>query len=100
MQQNSRSYERESPNRALFSEQLAEYLWENYIECVYPTDLSLLAAAVWLLLTTRRTNDASRIFFMGVGDAFLGLANLLINKGLPFYLPFYFKCYSANWATN
>ncbi|EGE07161.1 histone deacetylase hda1 [Trichophyton equinum CBS 127.97] len=56
--QNSRSYERESPNRALFSEQLAEYLWENYIE----------------------TNDTSRIFFMGVGDAFLGLANLLINK--------------------
>ncbi|EZF22576.1 hypothetical protein H112_04632 [Trichophyton rubrum D6] len=56
--QNSRSYERESPNRALYSEQLAEYLWENYIE----------------------TNDTSRIFFMGVGDAFLGLANLLINK--------------------
>ncbi|EFE37831.1 hypothetical protein TRV_07489 [Trichophyton verrucosum HKI 0517] len=79
--QNSRSYERESPNRALFSEQLAEYLWENYIECVYPTDLSLLAAVVGcLLLTTRRTNDTSRIFFMGVGDAFLGLANLLINK--------------------
>ncbi|KAM5441706.1 Histone deacetylase hda1 [Microsporum ferrugineum] len=56
--QNSKSYERESPNRALYSEQLAEYLWENYIE----------------------VNDTSRIFFMGVGDAFLGLANLLINK--------------------
>ncbi|KAK2852156.1 hypothetical protein FQN49_005312 [Arthroderma sp. PD_2] len=56
--QKHRGYERESPNRAIFSEQLAEYLWENYIE----------------------TNDATRIFFMGVGDAFLGLANILINK--------------------
>ncbi|KAI1931621.1 Histone deacetylase hda1 [Ophidiomyces ophidiicola] len=51
-------YEGEDRNRGQLSEELAVYLWENYIE----------------------PNEATNIFFMGVGDAFMGLANLLANK--------------------
>ncbi|KAL1959893.1 hypothetical protein VTO42DRAFT_561 [Malbranchea cinnamomea] len=51
-------YESEDSNRAKEADRLAVYLWENYIE----------------------PNEATEIFFMGVGDAFAGLANLLINK--------------------
>ncbi|KAI5298779.1 Histone deacetylase hda1, partial [Ascosphaera atra] len=45
-------------NHAQKSEGLAKYLWENYIE----------------------PNLATEIFFIGVGDAFLGLTSLLINN--------------------
>lgn len=33
-----------------------------------------------ITLTNSRPNDATEIFFLGVGDAFYGLANLLINR--------------------
>ncbi|KAK2735021.1 Histone deacetylase hda1 [Myotisia sp. PD_48] len=56
--QKTDGFETEGPDRGILSEQLALYLWENYIE----------------------PNDATNIFFMGIGDAFLGLANLLVNK--------------------
>jgi histone deacetylase 6 len=45
-------------NRIASTEELASYLWENYIEI----------------------NDSAHIFFVGVGDAFHGLASLLINR--------------------
>jgi histone deacetylase 6 len=45
-------------NRIASTEELALYLWENYIE----------------------VNDASPIFLLGVGDAFHGLSSLLINR--------------------
>ncbi|WEW56248.1 Histone deacetylase hda1 [Emydomyces testavorans] len=51
-------YEDEDANRERMAEELAVYLWENYIEA----------------------NDASQIFFMGVGDAYMGLASLLTKK--------------------
>jgi len=51
------SYEDEDANRGRAADQLAVYLWENYIE----------------------PNEATEIFFLGVGDAFRGLVNLLIN---------------------
>ncbi|KAI5302736.1 Histone deacetylase hda1 [Ascosphaera pollenicola] len=50
-------YEPEDRSRANKSEYLAKYLWENYIE----------------------PNDATDVFFLGIGDAFAGLASLLIN---------------------
>ena len=28
-----------------------------------------------------RPNDSTEVFLIGVGDAFVGLANLLVNKG-------------------
>lgn len=34
-----------------------------------------------IILTTGRPNEATHIFFIGVGDAFYGVANLLINRG-------------------
>ncbi|KAL1984364.1 hypothetical protein VTN96DRAFT_9225 [Rasamsonia emersonii] len=51
-------YEDEDENRQTATEELAGYLWDNYIE----------------------PNDATHIFFIGVGDAFFGVANLLINR--------------------
>ncbi|KAL1973489.1 hypothetical protein VTN31DRAFT_6124 [Thermomyces dupontii] len=51
-------YEDEDDNRPHATEELASYLWDNYIE----------------------PNDATHIFFLGVGDAFYGVANLLINR--------------------
>lgn len=32
-------------------------------------------------LTVYRPNEATEIFFIGIGDAFYGVANLLINRG-------------------
>jgi histone deacetylase 6 len=52
-------YESEDENRPTATEDLAGYLWDNYIE----------------------PNDATQIFFIGIGDAFFGVANLLINRG-------------------
>ncbi|KAJ9395721.1 hypothetical protein DTO282F9_7341 [Paecilomyces variotii] len=51
-------YEDEDENRPTATEELAGYLWDNYIE----------------------PNEATEIFFLGVGDAFYGVANLLINR--------------------
>ncbi|KAL1964360.1 hypothetical protein VTN77DRAFT_7045 [Rasamsonia byssochlamydoides] len=51
-------YEDEDENRPTATEELAGYLWDNYIE----------------------PNDATHIFFIGIGDAFFGVANLLINR--------------------
>ncbi|EEH17458.2 hypothetical protein PABG_00021 [Paracoccidioides brasiliensis Pb03] len=53
----SNTYQDETPTRMQMSDQLATYLWENYIE----------------------PNDATSIFFLGVGDAYYGLTNLLVN---------------------
>ncbi|KAI9368120.1 hypothetical protein BJX61DRAFT_241562 [Aspergillus egyptiacus] len=51
-------YEDEDENRPTATEELAGYLWDNYIE----------------------PNDATEIFFIGIGNAFYGVANLLINR--------------------
>ena len=42
------------------AENLAVYLWENYIE----------------------TSDAENLFFMGVGNAFHGIVKLLCDRGM------------------
>ncbi|KAL4805033.1 hypothetical protein BDV18DRAFT_141785 [Aspergillus unguis] len=54
----SRKFEDEDENRPTATEELAGYLWDNYIE----------------------PNEATEIFLMGVGNAFYGVANLLINR--------------------
>ncbi|KAI5284111.1 Histone deacetylase hda1 [Ascosphaera aggregata] len=51
-------YEPDDRARANKSGYLAKYLWENYIE----------------------PNNATELFFIGIGDAFAGLTNLLINN--------------------
>uniref|UniRef100_A0A093V872 Histone deacetylase n=1 Tax=Talaromyces marneffei PM1 TaxID=1077442 RepID=A0A093V872_TALMA len=51
-------YEEEDADRPSQTEELAGYLWDNYIE----------------------PNEATHIFFIGVGDAYYGVANLLINR--------------------
>ncbi|GES66357.1 histone deacetylase [Aspergillus terreus] len=51
-------YEDEDEDRPTETEELAGYLWDNYIE----------------------PNDATEIIFIGVGNAFYGVANLLINR--------------------
>ncbi|KAK2763229.1 Histone deacetylase hda1 [Arachnomyces sp. PD_36] len=51
-------YEDEDQNLVKDTEELAGYLWENYIE----------------------PNSATEIFFLGIGDAFYGIANLLMNR--------------------
>lgn len=38
-------------------------------------------------LTVYRLNEATEIFFIGIGDAFYGVANLLINRGMLELLP-------------
>ncbi|KAF7585373.1 Histone deacetylase hda1 [Aspergillus hancockii] len=54
----SGKYEEEEENRPTATEELAGYLWDNYIE----------------------PNEATEIFFLGIGNAFYGIANLLINR--------------------
>ncbi|OJJ32761.1 hypothetical protein ASPWEDRAFT_42791 [Aspergillus wentii DTO 134E9] len=54
----STGYEDEDENRPTATEELAGYLWDNYIE----------------------PNEATEIFFVGIGNAFYGVANLLINR--------------------
>ncbi|KAF2826405.1 hypothetical protein CC86DRAFT_351075 [Ophiobolus disseminans] len=47
----------DSATRALQTRELAAYLWDNYIE----------------------PSEATQVFFMGIGDAYLGLVDLLSN---------------------
>ncbi|KAL4864518.1 hypothetical protein BDV12DRAFT_176065 [Aspergillus spectabilis] len=54
----SNRFEDEDENRPTATEELAGYLWDNYIE----------------------PNEAKEIFFIGIGNAFYGVANLLINR--------------------
>ncbi|GAB1192418.1 hypothetical protein APSETT444_001609 [Aspergillus pseudonomiae] len=54
----SGKYEDEEENRPTATEELAAYLWDNYIE----------------------PNEATEIFLLGIGNAFYGVANLLINR--------------------
>ncbi|KAL4747341.1 hypothetical protein BDW72DRAFT_182965 [Aspergillus terricola var. indicus] len=51
-------FEEEDENRPTATEELAGYLWDNYIE----------------------PNEATEIFLVGIGNAFYGVANLLINR--------------------
>ncbi|KAL4995413.1 hypothetical protein BDV10DRAFT_174661 [Aspergillus recurvatus] len=51
-------FEEEDENRPTATEELAGYLWDNYIE----------------------PNEATEIFLAGIGNAFYGVANLLINR--------------------
>ncbi|KAJ5626517.1 histone deacetylase [Penicillium herquei] len=55
---NINKYEDDDEKRPQATEELAAYLWDNYIE----------------------PNDATEIFFMGIGSAFCGVANLLIQR--------------------
>ncbi|KAH8716962.1 hypothetical protein GQ44DRAFT_775716 [Phaeosphaeriaceae sp. PMI808] len=48
----------DSAARALQTRELAAYIWDNYIE----------------------PHDATQVFFMGIGDAYLGLVDLLSNN--------------------
>ncbi|KAJ5737803.1 histone deacetylase hda1 [Penicillium malachiteum] len=52
------NYADDDEKRPQATEELAAYLWDNYIE----------------------PNDATEIFFMGIGSAFCGVANLLIQR--------------------
>ncbi|CAG7915585.1 unnamed protein product [Penicillium olsonii] len=52
-------YEGEDDDRPTATEELAAYLWDNYIDA----------------------NQATEIFFLGVGNSFHGVVNLLINRG-------------------
>ncbi|KAL2865025.1 histone deacetylase hdaA [Aspergillus lucknowensis] len=58
MEPSSDRYEDEDENRPTATEELAGYLWDNYID----------------------PNEATEIFFIGIGNAFSGVANLLINR--------------------
>ncbi|KAL5114205.1 Histone deacetylase hda1 [Pleosporales sp. CAS-2024a] len=49
----------DSATRALQTRELAGYIWENYIE----------------------PHDATQVFFMGIGEAYIGLVDLLSNYG-------------------
>ncbi|CAG8287133.1 unnamed protein product [Penicillium salamii] len=51
-------YEGEDDDRPTATEELAAYLWDNYIDA----------------------NQATEIFLLGVGNAFHGVVNLLINR--------------------
>ncbi|EAA59664.1 hypothetical protein AN8042.2 [Aspergillus nidulans FGSC A4] len=51
-------FEEEDENRPTATEELAGYLWDNYID----------------------PNEATEIFLVGIGNAFYGVANLLINR--------------------
>ncbi|KAL4782762.1 hypothetical protein BJX76DRAFT_277708 [Aspergillus varians] len=51
-------FEDEDENRPTATEELAGYLWDNYIE----------------------PNEATEVFLIGIGNAFYGVANLLINR--------------------
>ncbi|KAJ5165675.1 Histone deacetylase superfamily [Penicillium coprophilum] len=51
-------YKSEDEDRPSATEELAGYLWDNYIDA----------------------NQATDIFLLGVGNAFLGVTNLLINR--------------------
>ncbi|EPS34986.1 hypothetical protein PDE_09951 [Penicillium oxalicum 114-2] len=51
-------YEEEDENRPTATEELANYLWDNYIDFF----------------------DKREVFFLGVGSAFAGVVNLLINR--------------------
>ncbi|KAJ5222144.1 Histone deacetylase clr3 [Penicillium citrinum] len=53
-------YEDEDENRPTATEELASYLWDNYIEPY--------------------SDGKRKIFFLGIGNAFYGVANLLINR--------------------
>ncbi|KAL4795013.1 hypothetical protein BDV19DRAFT_179123 [Aspergillus venezuelensis] len=55
---NPNRFEDEDPHRPTATEELAGYLWDNYIE----------------------PNDSTEIFLIGIGNAFYGVANLLINR--------------------
>ncbi|KAJ5104326.1 histone deacetylase Hda1 [Penicillium alfredii] len=54
----SGKYEKEDEDRPSATEELASYLWDNYIE----------------------PNDTGPVFFVGIGNAFFGVANLLMNR--------------------
>ncbi|KAL3476461.1 hypothetical protein BJX99DRAFT_227752 [Aspergillus californicus] len=56
----SNKYENEDDNRPTATEKLAGYLWDNYIE---PHEVR-----------------ERQVFFIGIGNAFYGVANLLINR--------------------
>ncbi|GIC90184.1 histone deacetylase hdaA [Aspergillus udagawae] len=58
MEPTTGKYEDEDENRPSATEELAGYLWDNYIE----------------------PNEATEIFFVGIGNAFYGVVNLLINR--------------------
>jgi histone deacetylase 6 len=62
--------------RAHQTRELATYIWENYIEyvCAYMVETGL---------TSGRPYDATQVFFMGIGDAYLGLVDLLSLNGKP-----------------
>ena len=60
--------------RAHQTRELATYIWENYIEYV-------CMCALRARLTWNRPYDATQVFFMGIGDAYLGLVDLLILNG-------------------
>lgn len=56
-------YEDEDENRPTATEELASYLWDNYIE-PFSND----------------EREVREIFLFGIGNAFYGVANLLINR--------------------
>jgi histone deacetylase 6 len=80
-------YEEEDVDRPSQTEELAGYLWDNYIE--YASNASKVFLSI--ILTAGRPNEATHVFFIGVGDAFYGVANLLINRGE--------SCFFRLWAT-
>ena len=70
--------EEDRPKRISATEELAVYLWENYIEY---TPIFNRGFQLTVLMAPHRCNDATDIFFIGVGDAFHGITHLLMNRG-------------------
>ena len=57
--------------------ELAVYLWENYIEYKYTTYILLLLSELILF----SCNDSPDIFFIGVGAAYQAIISLLGTRG-------------------
>lgn len=61
--------------RSKMCRELAHYIWENYIEWVSFGPSSDAAANVC------RVGNSEHVFFMGVGEAMIGLIDLLRTEG-------------------
>jgi histone deacetylase 6 len=61
----------DTDDRAAQTREVAAYIWENYIEYVEYHDYPAL------MLILDRPHDATQVFFLGIGAAYIGLVDLL-----------------------
>ena len=77
--------------------ELAVYLWENYIEYKYTTTYIFFLSLPELILFS--CNDSPDIFFIGVGAAYQAVISLLGTRGK--HLSGLLICYaSGQYSTN